>query len=329
MTVHMKASGNLLKDADVDLKTWTQQCQQYDQYRWWLLLGVLCWHLLLILIIFYSAYSERRCPFVVLTIMSVLSFFFMGCSVSLETPMSIGAADLCINPKAAILQYLHKPSSKALVKYYLDCEENLIHTQLVQSYHDTEVLLDKSLVVVKELENLSYILQLNGSKVLLDGMKDTLTSSKSNINELISILSCNYINTEYNKAIESVCTTVLDGLGLSILACLLMILFLAATLLCITPIWRAIAPLRPILRRDKYGVHFITESYQGPPGGSESFNGSTSSFDASYKSIEEDFEHVPLINNRRDRPPSYRAIHGSTEFLSVEEDDKRGREHTM
>jgi len=72
-------------------------------------------------------------------------------------------------------------------------------------------------------------------------------------------------------------------------------------------------------------VHIITESYQGPPGfvaGSESFHGS-SSFDASYKSIDdpETFENLPLVN-KKDQIQSYRstAVHGSTEFLSVEEE---------
>ncbi|XP_057311961.1 protein tweety homolog 2-like isoform X1 [Hydractinia symbiolongicarpus] len=319
----LQQKGNLLKDVNVDLKSVSEDCLTYDSLRWWITLCILLWQLILILITIYSAFSRRRCPFIVLTIMAVISLFLMMASVSVEVPLSIGAGDLCTYPKQSLLQYITKPAANDLVRYYLECSNST--NPLQQSYKviSEELLTAQALLDIVKLDPLIH--SLPSSQIYIDIIQQSLTNSENVLDQLMEILGCAELHKEFESSLAAVCNTLLDGLGLLMLCSILTSLLIIITLLCITPIWKALAPLRPILKRDKVGVHLVTDSYQGPPGGSESFHGS-SSFDVSYKSIDDnEFEHLPLLAKRDRGPPSYRAIHGSTEFLSVEEEDRRGR----
>jgi len=176
-------------------------------------------------------------------------------------------------------------------------------------------------------------------------LQNAVTKSKVDLNQLFKELDCKYINQQYRDGVNAVCFIVLYGLSMLILSALIISLFVTCILICLTPIWKSMAKLRSILRRTAPGsVHLITGSYSGPPGGREHFPDSSwdTSLDASYKSIDEDHrdqrdqrehqragrydtsETVPLVLRRTgERPPSYHAVHGDTEFLSVEEDRKR------
>ncbi|XP_066924684.1 protein tweety homolog 3-like [Clytia hemisphaerica] len=313
----LKLSGNLLEVAGVDLQTYAEECTKYDDLRWWIFTTFLCFHLLLVLVILYATYTNRKCALIGLTVMAVFSLFLNMSIISISSPLSIGAADICLQPKQAYLQYVQdNASAQALIEYYMDC--SVADNELFKDFNKTSDELSEAYMLVQAFQLLPIVRDLPEVKLLLKFTREAI----GELNHLIDIVHCKTIHDDYQNLLQAVCNTTIEGFGLMILSCLIIVVFLIAIMLCITPLWKATAPLKPILK--KYGVHIITESYQGPPGygvaGSESFHGS-SSFDASYKSIDdpEDFEHLPLIN-KRNQPHSYRAVHGSTEFLSVEEE---------
>lgn len=249
--------------------------------------------------------------------MAALSLLLNMLIVSISTPLSIAAADICLNPKDAYLQYVKDdPVVKSVVVYYIECfpEDN----QLISGFNQTFMELNTLAQLIGDLEMEPEFNKLSEVKDIKRNVDNSILEMKN----LIEISSCRNVHYNYGRFVEAVCSTILNGFGLVIVSSLTMVVCLIATMLCIIPLWKAIAPLKPILK--KYGVHIVTGSYQGPPGfvtGSESFHGS-SSFDASYKSIDdpEDFEHLPLVNKKK-HVHSYRAtVHGSTEFLSVEEE---------
>ncbi|XP_047143585.1 protein tweety homolog 2 isoform X2 [Hydra vulgaris] len=308
----LTSSGNLLKDADVNLVQLSNQCNSYEKIRWWITIGIYSWHLLVILVIFYSSYTQSRCSFVILTVMALISLSIMSASVAVETSLTVGASDMCVNPKESLLQYVRKQPATAIVEYYYECKNSSTAAVFYQVYNDVFDFLKIANLLVENVENDPIVRSVDDVKTRIDIIKTSISSSQDELQQLLDMLDCRYIHQQFNNGLNSICTTVLSGLGLLMLSALIISFFLMIMLFCITPIWKAMVPLRPILKREKFGVHLVTKSYEGPPGGSftsGSFQGD-SSIDASYKSIEdrEEFEHIPLISSR-DRPPSVSLLH--------------------
>ncbi|XP_065066228.1 protein tweety homolog 3-like isoform X2 [Rhopilema esculentum] len=308
-------STNDLKGSEFSLKDLADEALEYDKIRWWTTIGILLWHLLLVLSVLYGAWGERRFFIPIIAIEGVLSILFMMSSVGIEVPLSVGAGDLCVNPKAAITQHVKNPVYRVIENYYLDCF-NGSGNPLIKKYIDTSKMINLVETDVKILEKDEAIIKLllNETVPYVDDLKKAIKSSKADLDGLVSILDCKYINQRYKAGVDAVCYTVLSGLSLIILAALIISVFVICQLLCLTPIWKSMAKLK----RD----HFPDSSWD-------------TSLDASYKSIDEDQreqqragrydtqETVPLVLRRGERPPSYHAVHGETEFLSVEEDRKR------
>eukprot|EP00794_Sanderia_malayensis_P008756 gene8756-9691_t len=306
-------NGNTINGSDFSLKNMASQAAKYDEIS--------------------------------ITIQAILSLLFMLASISVEVPLSVGAADICMNPKAAITQYMTNPVYQAVGNYYIDCF-NGTGNPLFKDYNTTRNMMLQIDKILTNLESDASILQLKGniSVPYITDMRKAISNSRTDLDHLVKIMDCKYINQNYKNGINALCFTVLNGLSLLILAAMIISLFLVCKLICITPLWKSMAKLRSvkrsILRRTTPGsVHLVTGSYSGPPGGSENFLDSSwdTSLDASYKSIDDDqrdtqragrydtSETVPLVlrGGNHERPPSYHAVHGDTEFLSVEEDRKR------
>uniref|UniRef100_T2M6F4 Protein tweety homolog n=1 Tax=Hydra vulgaris TaxID=6087 RepID=T2M6F4_HYDVU len=158
----LTSSGNLLKDADVNLVQLSNQCNSYEKIR--------------------------------LTVMALISLSIMSASVAVETSLTVGASDMCVNPKESLLQYVRKQPATAIVEYYYECKNSSTAAVFYQVYNDVFDFLKIANLLVENVENDPIVRSVDDVKTRIDIIKTSISSSQDELQQLLDMLDCRYIH---------------------------------------------------------------------------------------------------------------------------------------
>ncbi|XP_028413184.1 protein tweety homolog 2-like [Dendronephthya gigantea] len=204
----------------------------YDNYRWLGTVILLSWCILFCIFLFWIACEANRCILVVVAISCLLTVLCAMAVVGVDFGIATGMGDFCVHPNKAI-QKVDSGKSKYVISYYLKCDEKSTYGPFDQYFEDLNGTLERLIILIGKTPV---------EEEIKDLILNNLNNTKNDLPFFEAKFACRGIHKEYMKAMDGLCGTALNSLGVVILSVFIIAIFSGLLSCFVCPLWKQSRP---------------------------------------------------------------------------------------
>jgi len=239
--------------------------EAFERYRWPTTMALQGIFAIFCLLLFIGAIVHSRCILIMFSVFGLFSIIFLWLTASVYLTAAVALGDFCIKPTPFIIHKLEgnkaalerKYSSasrnlregpppfpwiaKEISTFYLECSpianpgrQSPFQQQLSKAQRSIDDI-DKR---VLEISNKAHIYYSNRElSPYMDNLRESIDECVKKTEDLMKVLQCEEIYSNYNNALSALCETGLFGLTMMLISCIVSGLLFTVLVWCNSHTW--------------------------------------------------------------------------------------------